>query len=315
LSGIFAVFSQNTNEVVIVCTYDYHQALETGKTVASDNDSLIRYLVVTSDGFQEKSGFSTALKMAFTTKKNVLVYVHGDEAPLDALTKRGRDLADLFDVNVILFAWPSNKVNNTIENYRISSRNTELCFKRFVQLTDSIWNYVNDEKVEISVFFHSLGNKYAENYAEYLISNENLKSPFSNIILNAACVHAHNHFVWVDELSNRIQNKIFIVFNGKDKVLNMASLFVEGSLLLGRNPGDKRASMATYLDFTDALIEDHEDDNPNRYPKSHDYFYSEYLAECPNLKAVYHYLFNSKIPEFNNTDIFQKTSSGYSVKK
>ena len=316
LLAIFSIFSQNTNKVVIACTYDYMQALKTGKSIANDSDSLIRYLVVISDGFEEKSGFSTALKEAFTTKRNVLVYIHGDETSIDALVKRGYDFTNSYNVNTIIFAWPSLKTEkNSIENFHISKHNTDLYFKHFVRLTDSIRSYVNEEGVEVSILFHSLGNKYAENYVDYLMSNDNLNTPFSNIILNAACVHAQYHYVWVEELSKRINNKIFIIYNGKDKILDMASIFIEGRHLLGRNPGNHRAPMAIYLDFTDVLKENNEDKKLDRYPKSHDYFYSEYLTGCPHLKAIYTSLFNSKTPDFSNTDIFQKTSSGFSVKR
>ena len=34
--SIFGVFSQNDNKIVIACTYDYRQALSTGKSVAGD---------------------------------------------------------------------------------------------------------------------------------------------------------------------------------------------------------------------------------------------------------------------------------------
>jgi len=308
--SIFGVFSQNDNKIVIACTYDYRQALSTRKSVAGDNDSLIRYAVLISDTIYEKPNFSIAIKDAFTTKKNLFLYIHGDGTNIDAAIKRGKDFANLYNVNVILFAWPSLKIHGTsIKNYKISKRNTDLCFNRFVQLTDSIQNYINEEKVEVFAFFHSLGNKYAKDYANYLASNENLQSPFSDIILNAASVPAQNHAIWVEELSKRVKNKVFIVFNEKDKILKLATSFIEKYPLLGRNPGRDRTPTAFYINATETLIEVNKGTKKNRNSLSHNYFF----LRSPNLKSVYDSLINNKIPAFSNRNVIVSTF-GYDIR-
>ena len=293
LLSVLVIYAQDTPKTVIVCTYNYK--LPTKERVIDESN--VRYLISTYDKTSsitllEKNDFSSTLEEAFS-KKNILLFVHGDDFDIDKLAMRSTDISELYNVNTICFAWSSYKTSrNSIKNYNISKKNVDLCFSHFLQLVDSLNNYVIKNNVKASVIFHSLGNIFAQKYASFLENNLDKYQPFTNVIINSACVLAKDHAFWIDILCRKTSNKVYITVNKNDKILKLASTFIEYKPLLGKNPGRNTSQNAYYIDFTNVLKNV---SNDKKMPSSHTYFISYPPRENSEIKNFYDKLFNSDL--------------------
>ena len=246
LLATLTAFTQDATKTVIVCTYNYK--LPPQKRTTNDK---IHYIVSTCYKtsvitLTEKKDFSSAMDEAFLPK-NILLFVHGDGFDIEKLAFRAADFPELYNINTILFAWSSYK------NYNNSKKNIDLDFPYFLQLVDSIKNYAMKNNVKASVIFHSLGNIFAQKYAFYLENNPDVQQPFTNIIINSACIPTKDHIFWVDVLCQKASNNVYITVNKNDKILKLASIFKERKQILGKNQGGKISENANYIDFTNDL--------------------------------------------------------------
>lgn len=307
--------AMDTIRNVIVCTYSYD--IETKKTDTIEK-FYNRYLVSNWDSESESfslskmPGFSSAMNNTFHSK-NILLYIHGNETPMDELVKSISALSDIYNMNVVAFAWPSKHPGeNMIVNFKTSEHNVDYCFDLFVNFLDSVSSYSEQHSdIKISLLFHSLGNAYAQKYINFLETDfTDKKLPFVNLILNAACVPTANHAVWVDALCEKIEGNVYIMFNEKDMVLIMAKTFITHEALLGEDPTyDTISEHAIYVNFTEAINLHHEKLHP------HNYFLGKAPLINPGIKAIYQTIFKSELPDFSNHDYYQKQDYGYSVNK
>ena len=288
-----AISAQDTLKTVMVSTY-HDKSLVKEKTV---DENKMHYFVNACDktsfiSLTEEDNFSLVMNEAFSPQ-NILLFVHGDDFDLEKLAIRGADFPDLYNINTILFAWQSYRIShNSIKNYNNSKKNADLSFPYFLQLVDSIKNYAMKHQVKASVIFHSLGNIFAQKYALFLEDNPDTQQPFTNIILNSACVPAKDHVRWVDILCQKASNKVYVTVNKNDNILLLASTFIEHQHLLGRKIGRKTSQNAYYIDFTDILRNVSSD---KKMPSSHTYFISYPPRENPEIKKFYNTLFHSNL--------------------
>jgi esterase/lipase superfamily enzyme len=291
--SVLALYAQDANKTVIACTY--HYTLSSKERGVADNEFQIHYLIsvynkYSSIFFTKKNDFSSAMHEAFAPK-NILLFVHGDDIDIENLAIRGADFPELYNVNTILFAWPSYRIShNSIKNYHNSKKNAELSFHCFLQLVDSIKNYSIKNNVKASIIFHSLGNIFAQKYALFLENNPDIQQFFTNIILNSACVPAKGHASWVDILCQKSSNNVYITINKNDKILQLASIFIEHKPTLGRKIGNEKSQNAHYIDFTKELKNISSD---KKMPSCHTYFISYPPRENSAIKNFYNRLFNT----------------------
>jgi len=285
------LYAQDTAKTVIVCTYNYKLSAQEREI----STSKLHYLVNAYDknhaiNLTEKNDFSSAMEEAFTAK-NILLFVHGDDFDIEKLVVRGADFPELYNVNTILFAWSSYRTShNSIKNYNNSKKSVDLCFPHFLQLVDSIKNYAIKNNVKATVIFHSLGNIFAQKYALFLANNPEIQPFFTNIIINAACVPTKNHAFWVDILGQKTSNHVYITVNKNDKILQLASAFIEYKPMLGKKTGRKISQNAYYIDFTNRLKNVSSD---KKMPSCHTYFISYPPRENSEIREFYNTLFHS----------------------
>ena len=303
------IYAQDCTKAIIACSYNYK--LSAKERDASINEDIIYYLINTYNKTSvissvEKNDFSSAMDEAFSPK-NILLFVHGDGFNIEKLTLCGAEFADLYNVNTVLFAWASYKTsNNAIKNYNRSKKNVELSFTSFLQLVDSIKKYSQQNDVKASIIFHSLGNLFAQKYALYLHNNPNVHQFFTNIIINSACVQSKEHALWVDILCEKSSNNVYVTINKKDKILHLASTFVEHHSMLGRNPENNKSQNAHYIDFTMALKNITSD---NKMPSCHTYFISHPPLENSEIRKFYDLLFHSNLVNMSDFKCFLIKSS------
>ena len=281
-----ALYGQVPGLFGVVSTYDYQRTLSNDDINAFDSlDVPLFYVLakqVDSVELVQQNDMEALMSQIVTNGKRLLVYVHGDHSLLSEQLERGFICTQAFDMNLLIFAWPSNEIeNHSIKNYKASKRNVEVVLPRFVEFTSQLSRYCKAHNIQWSLMFHSLGNLFAKSYARYTISTPTERLSTDRLLLNAACVWEYDHDIWVDVLSKQIEGKIFITLNENDRVLGAASTFIEGGDLLGKTPPRRKSRNAEYIDFTDLLR------NEANFQESHGYYFGDILTRIPELKSIY----------------------------
>lgn len=306
--GAQTVSNDSIAPFAVVCTYDYSQTLESETNLNSSIDGQqqpLHYLVAKPNAdtvtLDETPDFDSMLDRV-VKKKNLLVYIHGDNSQLSELLSRGSFFASTYDTDYLLFAWPSNEINNhSIKNYKASKENVTIDLLRFARLMEQLSDYVDRNKIECTVMFHSLGNQFAKQYAHYLINNPfNQKLAVNNIILNAGCVWERDHNIWVDVLVGNIRNQVIITHNDNDVILKSAALFIEGGKLLGEADIKSHSRKAIYVDFTDILK------GQVKGQESHGYFLGEVTERIGNIKLFYRMAIHTINHEFESRNVIAR---------
>jgi hypothetical protein len=189
--------------------------------------------------------------------ENWVIFVHGDGKDLRSAINRAKEIKELHQVNVLVYAWPShNPEFNGIKNFKNSYANVEKATVHFSKFLSEVANIrkafpQTSFTRNLSMFLHSLGNYYLENLVKSDLHTE-LTEPFiDNLIINAAAVDLKAHDEWVEQL--RFQKRIYINSNGKDMNLIGLRIFSSKKMQLGEDPEPPLASNAYYVSFTDAV--------------------------------------------------------------
>ncbi len=322
LSCLAALLSLYVNGQVVcerlfvVSTYNFGESIQTGVTPLDPKDA-IRFVVgqVCDDDSYEVVPATTfgegAGPLAGTSK--MLLFVHGNNVSFSDIFNSIRQMADLYNVPSFYFAWPAKEFNHKmVKNYYASKRNIEESFPQFLQTVDSLSLFARDNGIECSVVFHSLGNEFAQLYAGYLAEDPSRVTPFTNVILSAACVPETGHAEWVDVLAGKIANKVYIIRNGKDLTLRSARLFLEGKPLLGESAHKKAESAdAIYVDVKNIL-------KPTPWRHDHSYYAGEAPIHIEELRQLFETAFSGGSPEKALSPILTplaSDTSSYSLKK
>lgn len=298
--------AQKPNKIAVVCVYDYKEAIVTGKNSSIPGcQQPIYYLVGTADSIcyeiSERKNFSQMIKETCSSK-NLLVYVHGDSYNIDGLLKAASILPDLYNTDILLFAWAAEeRPTNVIRNYKLARENARQSTSRFAETMDSIKQFASKEGVNCVVLFHSLGNLFAKYHAHHLINNPSPNIGISNFIVNAACVYEEDHYIWLDVLANNVTNKVYVMRNEKDQILQSASTFIESEKLLGRTKITVPSKKAIYIDFTETLK------GEANFQTSHSYFYQDIPHKIPTVKSLYNTIIHNEHLDLNDSNRFDKT--------
>lgn len=277
----------------VVCTYDYQQTLNYEDINSFDplNIPPLSYVVVnsyTEDSIHltPKNTFQEMMD-GYITRKNLVLYVHGDHSLLSDLLSKGSEFSAEYNTDFLMFVWPSNEIQNASrKNYRNSKLNTIAVMPGFVQTIEEVSKYCESKGIKLTVMFHSLGNLLAKNFVRLSIAKNEFSPLFiHHIILNAACVWENDHDLWVEILAKRIKGSLYITYNENDAILNLAKDFIEKGDLLGMTPAQTKSVSATYVDFTDILR------NKASIHESHGYFLGNIIKQKPELKIFYEEVF------------------------
>ncbi|MBS4014423.1 MAG: alpha/beta hydrolase [Bacteroidetes bacterium] len=114
-----------------------------------------------------------AFKSEILSKQgNWLVFVHGDAKTFDEAVLSGCEIRSIYNVNVVVFAWPSkDKIINGYKNFSTSKKNVEKSIYHFNSLICFL-KQLREENTEffenngLSLFLHSLGNLYLQKMVE-----------------------------------------------------------------------------------------------------------------------------------------------------
>ncbi len=210
--------------------------------------------------------------------KNFLMYVNGHGKNMRNMISRGFELSLNYEVNLILFDWPTNNIflGATATNAWMSAPNFS---KTMLELS-----VLKDELIPeraISIVFHSMGALVLKAFTGNP-ALEWIKEPFiDNIIMSAGAAPVRNHHTWVSKLD--IQENLYITYNQNDRTLRGASLLMMEKMI-GHGPVDERAAHAEYINFTSmAGLE-------------HNYFLNrnELHMRNPEIEIFFHHAFNGR---------------------
>lgn len=174
------------------------------------------------------------------------------------------DFFQKYDVDVVLFSWPSNPGGFITEEYPKAIEAAEISANAFKQTLAKLDKYIKNcplneiEQIGISfnLLVHSLGNFIVFNYVRSHLLNGVIEI-FDNIIFHEADVDNKDHKEWIDKIE--FSKRIYVTINRNDYVLTGSGAFHSDRLnasnvnnRLGNTTTELNASKSIYLDFTGA---------------------------------------------------------------
>ena len=230
----------------VACIYDYTQSLTDNEMMFNPlTDTLIHYLFISSDS----SSFAVTpvenideLLSSLCVWKDLLVVIHGYGDGIGKFTNREPLLSGLYDVDVLVFSWPALiKKGGKVGTFKATQENVDDVMPMFHKFLEELSGYVNTNRINCSLFFHSLGNRFAMLLGEEYASG---KTDFDlsfvdKIVLNQACVPLKDYYLWAVPLSKQISGTLSITYNRRDIVLSIARSFSEKERQLGQGPTKK----------------------------------------------------------------------------
>jgi hypothetical protein len=235
-------------------------------------------------------------------KGNCLVFVHGDSKTFEQAALRGLEISRLYDINVLVYAWPSRPAGeSSFKNFETSKQNAEQGtehFQKLLLMLQEIKSTCQEKNRHLSLFAHSLGNYYVKQTFQSHLPEALSDSLFDNVILNAAATDSYGHAGWAEKI--RIQKRLYIIGNRYDFNLQGVRFILLGGTQLGQRFSRPYAQNAEYIDFSRAA-------GLKFYPRStHSYFFGRVSQEVPEVKSVYENLFHGKQIDFSDSRLFKK---------
>ena len=228
----------------------------------------------------------------FQGPKPVLVYLHGNNNAPATCFERCARLAEIYDVEVIGFSWPSEGYlssgdelpnmasvavakadedrEDTLSGISVMNRKdgwAERKSRRYRQAKtnaqdsgDALARFLRlvaaarlyANQQRLTIAVHSLGCHFLQYAIETESSAESLGAA-QNIALIAACCRAAGHETWISKLNPKGQ--VFITYNKGDSVLFGAYIVDGGQTKLGTEPGTRLvSSRVRYVSFTNSQV-------------------------------------------------------------
>ncbi len=241
-------------------------------------------------------------------KGDWLVSVHGDNKTFTTAIWRGLDIQYKYNVNVLVFSWPSKDPNvGGLKNYKNSQKNLVKSYGHFIQLLLLIKKFRNTHSKptagqHISLFCHSLGNQYLQMLASDNDHVLDFSGLFDNVILNAAAVDQKNHKAWLEKI--RMQQNLYVTANKQDVNLKGLHIFTKGGKQLGEKITHPLASNAVYIHFNKSV--------GLRFPTgtTHTYFIGGMSDTCDQINFFYKSIFHGESVDVQNGAMFMERKDG-----
>jgi len=227
-----------------------------------------------------------------------LVYAEGMGKIFTANADRAQRMSSLYDVNVIMFDYPS--ITTTLparKNYKFALENSKSSATEFYRMLTELRRIKTREKdsrlfeQHLSIFMHSMGNNLLKEMVKTGTVN-GLNKPVwvSNLILNAACIDQKGHAKMLEQV--KFASHIIVNSNPNDKLLKRASLLTM-SKQLGTKVKAPLSAQATYINFSGISGQEH------------NYFLDVYgKTVTPTAGAYFKTIVHGNVPEWKDTASF-----------
>ena len=243
-----------------------------------------------------------------TKASDWLLFVHGDGKTYNESVQRGFDIQNTYNVNLIVFSWPSELPNiNGLKNFKNSENNVSKSVGHFNQLLSFMKDFRESnmsfqEGANLSMLLHSLGNLYLKELIDSTHTEQINDTIFENIIMNSAAVNREHHQKWVERVS--FQKRIYITNNHYDYSLKGLHLYTRHGNQLGEEFNDVVAKNANYVHFTEAVGFQTPTSN------THTYFLGEIPQQSKNIRNFYFDVFHGSKVDFSDSSQFVKRKEG-----
>lgn len=255
--------SQVSDTVFAICSnrkYDPEQTEFLGHVPNSDQS--IHYFVATFKNgnwlIDKVANLDVTFK--YLPHKDLVIYTEGMGKTLPLNLKRSAAMTTQYDLNVLMFDYPSIHPDKSIfSNFYFAYNQAKEAYRSFNELLAQFIAYHQDnimyfQGINTTLFFHSMGNQVLK---QSVVHNDDVfrhKHLFNNVVLNAACVPRWHHVEWIEGI--QFADRIYVHFNKQDKQLNGASIITLDKML-GVNPGKDHAENAIYIDFNELVGKRH----------------------------------------------------------
>lgn len=253
------------------------------------------------------------LRQISAIQSDWLLFVHGDSKTFEQAVMRGYDIQYFHNLPVIVFSWPAKDSDlNGVKNFKNSKNNIVHSKDHFNKLLNFMEVFRNTNRAfadsaKLSLFLHSLGNTFMEQFINEKMYEEFSGIIFDNVILNSAAVNQKGHKVWLEQIN--IQQQIFVTCNRSDVNLKGVRIFTKEGKQLGEKVKLPLAQNADYIQFTKAV--------GFRIPTgtTHTFFIGEVSNESKNIAEFYNDLFHGKQIDFSDSERFvlRKDGRGYDI--
>ncbi len=227
--------------------------------------------------------------------RGTVFFIHGYNNDFEDALDTAHAIESIYDVNVILFTWPSNGKVLTYRGDKDDAENSKGALGRALEMLTSFADkYGAEDRVHGLTFMaHSMGN-YLTKHLLLSKEYEFQSLIFDNVVLCSADTNVENHEEWVDKIRSR--RKIYVCINEDDGALaaSRAQPGEKQQKRLGHSLENLNATYATYLNFTDA----------NEVGKSHSYFIDEDVIENPHVRGTFNSILKGNEPRDDDYELF-----------
>lgn len=244
--------------------------------------------------------FCELQKSMMDNDRNCVFLIHGYNVNFVSALETAQRVKDLYDVEVILFSWPSLGAGegekhlgkefvgtvNYKRDKRTAIRSVPALDKVFFAL-GHYFDYTQKQGIQcgqsFSLLAHSMGNyllKHLMNSSVY--SGDTLL--FDNVVLCAADVNNQDHEKFLAKIPHR--RRVYVTINENDFALKWSrrKLGEQQKARLGHYTRNLSSNIAVYLDFTGA----------DQVGKSHGYFADEAAENNEQIHSLFSELFNGE---------------------
>jgi hypothetical protein len=273
----------------------------------AENVGLTFLKVTLNDSLETESNilnYDHFMSEVCTKTSDWLLFVHGDGKTYKESVQRGFDIQNTYNVNVIVFSWPSEVPDiNGLKNIKNSEKNVSKSVGHFNQMLSFMQDFRESnnafrENANLSMLLHSLGNLHIMKLVDSTNSERIYDTIFENVIMNSAAVNRENHEDWVEKIN--FQKRIYITNNHYDFSLKGLHLYTKHGNQLGEEFSAPTAKNANYVHFTEAV--------GFRTPTSntHTYFIGAITKESQNIRGFYYDVFHGIDIDFSDESRFVK---------
>lgn len=212
---------------------------------------------LTSDNLPSRVQFEEVLRRCKDNGRNCLFFVHGYNKPFKETLEQGWKLQERYNLEVVLFSWPSNTGGFPIEEYknvkRVARSSTGALDSSFEKLAKYVQMPFNKDalmscSVSLNLMTYSMGNFMLQSYVEGSTYDGETRM-FSNVILCQADCDNEKHERWVDNI--QVGKRVYVTINENDKILGWSDANFQKDRL-GRTARNLVSKSAIYFDFTES---------------------------------------------------------------
>ncbi len=246
--------------------------------------------------------FRALQKRMMERKRNCVFFVHGYNTNIRSAIETAHWVERLYNVEVILFTWPSRGGGEGKRNigkdligtasYKRDKRIAQESIGALDRCLEMLSSYITESSLDCGQRFnllcHSMGNYLLKNLLKSSIyQGETLI--FDNIILCAADVNNAGHVAFVDRIAHR--RRVYITINENDFALawSRRKLGEAQKARLGHFSRNLDSDTSIYLDVTDAQFVD----------DSHGYFADKSAQKNPSIRSFFNDVLNGERGERN----------------